>query len=123
MFKLLSICAALIVFGSGSVSAQEREAVFQKIEVPNANFVIVLATAKPDGPKLYYRDQPDPNIIYLGSDLVTAYTAELAEMLDVTTLMHPVYSVAVEQGDKSGRMPAIVYIVPKRAGPTVAAAR
>ena len=52
MLKLLLTCTALIAFGSGSASAQQREAVFQKIEVPNASFDIVLQTQgslHPDG--------------------------------------------------------------------------
>jgi hypothetical protein len=42
MLKYLPICAALAVFGA-SVSAQQHEAVFQKVEVPNAGFNLVLA--------------------------------------------------------------------------------
>jgi hypothetical protein len=46
MFKPLSIFAALITFGTGSVSAQQREALLQTIEVPGADFDIALATPK-----------------------------------------------------------------------------
>jgi hypothetical protein len=122
MLKYLSIFATLVALGTGSASAQQREAIFQKIKVPNASFNIVLATAKPDSATLYYQDQPDPNIIDLGNGLVTAYTAELAEMLDITTLMRPARSIVALRGDKKGETPVIVYFVPKHAATTAAAA-
>ena len=67
MLKHLSIFTALIVLGTGSANAQQREAVLQKVEVPNAGFNLVLAMPKPGTPSLYLRDQPDPNAVgYLG---------------------------------------------------------
>ena len=46
MLKHLSICVALIAFGIGSASAQQREAILQKVEVPGAAFDLMLATPK-----------------------------------------------------------------------------
>ncbi len=119
MLKFLSIVATIVALGTNSANAQQREAIFQKIEVPNASYDIIMATAKPDSPTLYYRDQPDPNVIYLGNDLVTAYTSELSEMLDIATMMHPAHTSVAERGDKKDRTPVVVYFVPKR-GPAAA---
>jgi hypothetical protein len=123
MLKYLSILATLIAVGTSSANAQQREAIFQKIEVPNASFDIVLATAKPGGPILDFRDQADPNVVYLGNDLVTAYTAELAEMLDVAALMRPARAYFAERGGKKGLATVLVYIVPKREVPNASAMR
>ena len=46
MLKHLSICVVLTAFGSSSLSAQQHEAVLQKMEVPGADFEIVLAVPK-----------------------------------------------------------------------------
>lgn len=116
MLKSLTIFAALVVLGTGSVNAQQREAILQKIAVPGASFDVVLAMAKPGSPVVYYRNQPDPNIINLGNDLVIAYTVELSETLDLATLMRPAQTIVVERGDKMGRTPVVVYFVPKREG-------
>lgn len=49
MLKHLSICAALIALATGSVNAQQQEAVLQKMQVPGAGFDIILAMPKPSG--------------------------------------------------------------------------
>ena len=49
MLKHLSICAALIAFAAGAASAQQKEAVLQKMEVPGAAFDIILAMPKSQG--------------------------------------------------------------------------
>ena len=49
MLKHVSICAALIAFSVGTASAQQREAVLQKMEVPGAAFDIILAMPKSQG--------------------------------------------------------------------------
>jgi hypothetical protein len=78
MFKHLSILAALAAFGIGAAHAEQREAILQKVEVPNAGFDIVLVMTKPGGPNLDLRSQPDPHVLYLmGGELVQAYTGEL----------------------------------------------
>ena len=123
MLKYLSIFTTLVALGTGSANAQDREAIFQKIVVPSGSFDIVLAMAKPGSPIVYYRDQPDPNIIYLGNGLVTAYTAELAAILDIATLMRPAYTFAAMPGNEKSRTPMVIYIVPKATTPAAATMR
>ena len=121
MLKYLSILTAAIALGSVAANAQQREAVFQRIDVPNATFDIVVATAKFGSSAEYYRDQPDPNLIYLSEELVTAYTTELAEMLSVEALLHPKHTLAL--GRENGRKPILFYFVPKRVSSTRTAVR
>jgi hypothetical protein len=123
MLKYLSIFAALVALGPNSVTAQEREAIFQKVAVSGASYDMILAVAKPGSPTVDYRDQPDPNIIYLGNGLVTAYTAELSKMLDLATLLQPALSFAPSSGDKKDRAPILVYFVSKKTASTTAAMR
>ena len=114
MLKYLPLCAALAVLGTGSVSAQQREAVFQKVVVPNAGFNLVLAMPKPGAPITYLRGQPDPNVAYLmGEELVYAYTGNQQEPLDIGTLMAPACSFHVDRREGGPRTPMVVYVVPE----------
>lgn len=123
MLKFFLTFTTLVAFATGSSNAQQREATFQKIVVPDASFDIVLAMAKPGSSIEDYREELDPTIIYLGNNLVTAYTAELSEMLDLEALLHPASSFVPGSGDKTERAPVFVYFVPKRATLTPAAMR
>ena len=114
MFKYLPIFAALMVLATGSVNAQQREAIFQEIVVPGSNFDIVLAMAKPGSPTVNYAKEIDPNVIYLGNGLVTAYTPELAEMVGIDTLLHPAHTTMAGYGT------VLTYVVPKRTASTAA---
>ena len=78
MLRCLLMVATLMVLGTGTGNAQQREAVFRKIEVPNSGFDIILVTAKVGSPAPYYQDHPDPSVIYLPGGLVAAYTPDLA---------------------------------------------
>jgi hypothetical protein len=122
MLKFLPIFAALALLGAGSAHAQQREAVLQKIEVPNASFDLLIAMPRPGSPAVIARNQPDPNVIYLGNDLVTAYTAELAKTLDVAVLLSPAKSVVGGRGNHKDDG-AVVYVIPKSATSTSAAMR
>ncbi|HTS40230.1 MAG TPA: hypothetical protein VMH84_06805 [Xanthobacteraceae bacterium] len=116
MFKCLSIFAALVVLSTGSANAQQREATFQKIVVPGSSFDIVVATPKLGSPTVNYAKEIDPNVFYLGNGLVTAYTTELAKMLDLATLMRPAHMTIVGT-------PVVIYVVPKRTGSDATAMR
>jgi hypothetical protein len=106
------------------VSAQHREAVFQKVEVPNAGFNLVLAMPKQGAPRLYLRNQPDPNLVYLmGEELVYAYTGNQEEPLNIETLMAPACSFHVDRREGSPPTPMVVYVVPKIEMPLAPATR
>jgi hypothetical protein len=109
MLKCLSTLTTLVVLATGSANAQQREAVFQKIVVPGSNFDIVNAIAKAGGQIGDYRSQPDPNVVYLGNDLVIAFTPELAETIDIEKLLHP------DLTTKVGNTTVLTYFVLKRA--------
>jgi hypothetical protein len=123
MLKCLPIIVALIASGAGAAKAQEREAIFQRVVVPGANYEMVLAVAKPGGAIASYRHEFDPNVIYLGNGLVASYTTELSKMLDLATLLQPALSYAPKTGDKDERAPILVYFVPLQLGTTSAAMR
>lgn len=124
MFKYLSIFAAFAVLGAGTASSQQRELVFQKIEVPNAGFNLVLAMPRPGAPLIYLRGQPDPNLVYLpGEELVYAYTGHQQEPLDIARLMAPACSFHVDRREWGPRTPMVVYVVPKIEIPLATATR
>lgn len=115
MFKRLSICALFIALGMGLLNAQQREAMFKKIEVPNADFDLVIAMAKPGGPTFDIRNQPDPYVVYLmGGQLVSAYLGETQKVFkDIGAMLVPACAFrAKDKGGKPGTAAAI-YVVPK----------
>jgi hypothetical protein len=71
MLKHLSICAALLAFGTGSVGAQQEEKIEQKekhkvtmskMEVPGADYDIIFITTES---RAGMTDEPDP-LAYAG---------------------------------------------------------
>jgi hypothetical protein len=114
MLKQLSICAALMVFGAGSVSAQQREAVLQKLEVLAASFDIVLATPKLQGAIYDLSDSPDALIVHLvGGELALGFEHADPMLKAVESLQQPACTFHVERKDNRSRTPVAVYIVPK----------
>jgi len=112
MLKYLPICAALAVLGTASVSAQQREAIFQKVEVPNAGFNLVLAMPASGAPRP--SDQSDPNVVYLMSEeLVYSLTGNQQEPLDVGTLMTPACSFHVDRREGGPPTPMVISVAPK----------
>ena len=75
MLKYLTICAALLGFGTAPVAAQQQEAVLDRKEVPGADFDIVLALPKsPPHPMYDLSELPDALVIHLiGGELVLAF--------------------------------------------------
>jgi hypothetical protein len=112
--RLLCVVVA-IVTGTGLVHAVEdqREAALQKVELPNASFNLIIA-AKVGGTFEGFRNQPDPNVIYLAdAELVYSYTGRLNELAELGALMPPACRFYVERGDFSPRTPVVVYLIPK----------
>ena len=110
--------------GASAVQAQQREAVLQQVEVTNAGFNIVIATAKPGGASADYREQPDPNLVYLAAgDLVYAYTGVRQELAEDAIFMPPACSFSVGRRDLSPRTPVVIYVIPKGMTSTFARSR
>ena len=77
MLKHLSICAALIAFAPVPLSAQQQEAVLQKMEVPGAAFDIILAMPKSPGATYNLGNSPDALIVHLiGGELALGFDGE-----------------------------------------------
>ena len=115
--RLIYVTVATVI-GASVVQAQQREAVLQQVEVASAGFNIVIATAKPGGATADYREQPDPNLVYLpAGDLVYAYTGGRQDLAEDVIFTPPACSFNVERRDISPRAPVVIYVIPKRTPP------
>jgi hypothetical protein len=123
MLKYISICAALVTLGTGSLNAQQaqqakqvqQEAGVQKIEVPGAEFDLLLAMPKsPTGATINYGNAPDATIIYLiGDELALSFDGEEKMLKAFDSLRSPACAFSVESKDGKSRKPVAVYIMPK----------
>jgi len=115
MFKHLSIIAALAVLATGPANAQQSDPVWQKVEVPGADFVIVFATTKTQvSPTNSLRASPDPLVVYpAGSELAFAVDGEIEKLFkDVGAVQFPACAFRVERmGSKP--IAALAYVLPK----------
>lgn len=116
MLKSALIATMLAALVWGQASAQQREAVLQKVDVPAAGFDIVVALAKPGSPAVDLRAQPDPTVLYLmGGELVTAYTGETQKVFpDIGALTVPACAFHAESQTGGKRTPVAIYLVPKK---------
>lgn len=114
MLKLLSICAALIMSGTVSVSAQQREAVLQTIEVPGATFDIVLAVPKAPEATIDLGGSPEALVIYLiGGELALGFESWEQMLKAFDSLQSPVGTFHVKGNGSKLPIPVAVYIVAK----------
>src|SRR5262245_5293792 len=111
--RLICVTAATVI-AAGTAQAQQREAILQQVEVANAGFDIVIATAKPGGATADYRGQPDPNLVYLaGGNLVYGYTGGRQDLAEDAIFTPPACSFHVEPKASGPRTPVVIYVVPK----------
>ena len=115
MLKQLSICAAIVVLATGSANAQQSEPLWQKLEVPGADFVVVFATTtNPVAARSSLRDSPDPLVVYpAGSELAFAVDGEVEKLFkDLGAVQFPACAFRVE---RKGNKPiaALAYVLPK----------
>jgi hypothetical protein len=115
MLKHISICAALIAFATGSVNAQQQEAVLQKIAVPGAGFDIILAMPKSPGGVTYnLGNSPEALLVHLiGDEMALGFDGAEKMLKALDALQLPVCAFHVEGKDSKSRKPVSVYIVPK----------
>jgi hypothetical protein len=112
------------VIGVSVAQGQQREAVLQWVEVANAGFDIVIAAAKPGGATTDYREQPDPNLVYLpAGDLVYAYTGGRQDLAEDVIFTPPACSFNVGRKDLGPRTPVVIYVIPKGTTSPVATSR
>lgn len=126
MLKHLSIYAALLALGTGSLNAQmapqeafleKQEAVLQKVEVPGIGFDLVLAMPKSEaGATSYLGNAYDALVVHLiGDELVLSFDGveKMLEALD--SLQWPVCAFHVDGKDgkdSKTSKPVAVYLVP-----------
>jgi hypothetical protein len=110
MLKRLAMCCALVL-GAGSSSAHEREAILQKIEVPGANFQMLVATAKPGRAIYDLGESPDALVIHLiGTKLWVGFD-DASKMLETIDLLRrPLGSFHLEGNEAD---PIAIYLIPK----------
>lgn len=114
MLKHISICAALIAFATGSVNAQQHEAILQKLEVQGEAFDIILAMPKSPGATYNLGNSPEALIVHLiGGELALGFDGEEKMLKALNSLQLPVCAFHVENKDSTSRKPVSVYIVPK----------
>jgi hypothetical protein len=118
MFKQLWLCAALIAFATGSLSAQEQDLVLRKAEVPGADFDIVFVMSKSKPPAtIGLRALDNPLVVHpIGDELAFAADSEVEKMFrGVGSSQYPIHAFRVERKDSQPWSGVNVYVVPKSA--------
>ena len=111
--RLIYLTIATVI-GVGTAYAQQQEAILQQVDFADAGFRIVIATAKPGGATADYREQPDPNLVYLAAgNLVYAYTGSRQDLGEDAVFTAPVCSFHVERTGSSPRTPVVIYLTSK----------
>jgi hypothetical protein len=122
MLKYISICAALVTLGTGSLHAQhaqhaqqgQQEASLQKVEVPGAGFDILLAMPKsPADATINFGNAPDALVIYLiGGELALPFDNAEKMLQAIDSLRLPAGNFSLKNKDGKSSKPVAVYIVP-----------
>ena len=116
MLKHVSICAALLAFGIGSPSARQKEAVLQKMEIPTADYDIILAMPKASGATFDFGETPDALIIHLiGDELAVGFDSEEQMLKTLSSLLSPVGAFHIRDNENNTTVPVAVYLVAKHA--------
>lgn len=106
------IVTVAAVIGTGVAHAQQREAVLKKVEVADVGFSIVIATARPGGATADYREQPDPNLVYLpAGNLVYPYTGDPQDLAADAIFTVPACSFHAARTSSSPRTPVVIYVM------------
>lgn len=115
MLKCFSTCAAFVVLTAGAVNAQQREAVLKKLEVPGANFDLVVAMAKPGGAVFVQQGLPDPLVVNLvGTELAIAVDSDVEKMVkDIGVLFADTCTASTDRKNSESLRSVSVYVVPK----------
>lgn len=123
MLKYIPICAAFVALGTGSLNAQyaqhvqqgQQEAALQKVEVPGADFDIVLAMPKSQtGATFNPGNSPDAMVVYLtGGELALSFDGTETLLQAIDSLQSPACAFHVDGKDSAASKPVAAYIVPK----------
>jgi len=108
------ITSALIAFAGNSVSAQQQEAMLQKVEIPGAAFDLVVAMPKTPGAVIDLNESPDALVIHLaGSELALGFESAEQMLITLDSLRSPVGAVHVRRDGVDSPIPVTVYMVRK----------
>ena len=115
MLKHLSICVVLTAFGSTSLSAQQYEAVLQKMEVPGAGFEIILAAPKYPAAAIHdLGKSPDALLLHLvGGALVVGFDAPEKMIAALESVRSPACAFHVNGKGDNRPAPVAIFVVPK----------
>jgi hypothetical protein len=111
MLKHLSICAALIAFGAGTAAAQQanEDIVMQKLDVPGANFHIIVSMTKSQAKTVRLRGETASWTIYpIGGELAHARSDEIEKLFN----NHPIHAFQVDRSGAGSRQAVAVYLIP-----------
>jgi len=112
MLRHLSICAALMAFTMDPATAQQREAMLERISVPGTGFDIVVAMPKPGGATYRLGNSPDALIVHLiGDDLALAFDDPWKMVKAFDYLRKPIGAFYVDSPDLKSRIPIALYMV------------
>ena len=119
MFKHLSIFAALLAVQPFTAQAQQLEAVLHRMEVPGANFEIIVARPSSSGATIDLGRSPEALVIHLiGGGLALSFDSEERMLKTLDSLQLPACAFHAERTGGASREPVAVYVVP-RSRPTV----
>jgi len=111
MLKHLSICAALIAFGAGTAAAQQanEDIVMHKLEVPGADFHIVVSMGKSQARTTRRGGETASWTIYpIGGELAYARSGEIEKLFN----KHPIHAFQVDRNGVGLRQAVAVYLIP-----------
>lgn len=115
MLKYLSVCVAVIGLATGGASAQQREAVLQRVAIAGAAFDLAVISVKPDAPVLDLREEIDPLLVHVaGGELVLAYDDGAQSIFpQIESMLSPSCTFNVNGKTSVSRAPVAIYMVPK----------
>jgi len=93
-------------------TAQQREAMLERISVPGTGFDIVVAMPKPGGATYRLGNSPDALIVHLiGDDLALAFDDPWKMVKAFDYLRKPIGAFYVDSPDLKSRIPIALYMV------------
>ena len=110
MLKHLSLCGTLFVLMAGAATAQQRDAVLQKIDVPGVAFDLIVATPKPDGVTYDLSESPDALLVHLAGGKLALGFERADTMLKA---LETVQGAGCAFVDSKSHTPVAVYVAPK----------
>jgi hypothetical protein len=118
MLKHLTICASLLALGTGSLSAQQQDAVLQRVALPGAGFDLMIATPKSPASVINLGGSPDALIVPLiGGELTLSFEDGEKMIEAIDSLRRPACAFRAESRDGKSTKPVSVYVVPQREMP------